>query len=417
MNKDRNERTEEQVQFLDSAEAFRDYIRSQTRRALADVFEQELSGLCGERYGRDSEGSCYRSGSAPSYVITECGREPMPRPRVRKQAPDGSSKEVGLNSWKLAQSPDEWEAATMNAVLCGVSTRDMPTLRASELKGQSKSEVSRLWQRKSAGLVEQMQQSDLSDFDLVVLMLDAVVLSSGLVATVALGINTEGEKKVLGFRVGSSENKQVCRDLLSNLVRRGLDAPSGRYLFAVLDGSEALKQALLEVYPDTLIQRCLVHKERNLQGYLSKRHWGELARLFKRLRQCQGCEQAEEAAEAIEAFLSNKNAQAKASWAEAGAELIALPRLDVPNELHRSLLSTNCIENVFKNLRRHIGRVCRWRENTDQADRWLASGLILASKGFHRIVGHKHLPELVRALERKYTNERREENQRKENAA
>lgn len=181
--------------------------------------------------------------------------------------------------------------------------------------GQSKSEVLRLCKRKSAELVEQMQQADLSKFGLVVLMLDAVVLSAGL-----------------------------------------------------------------------------VHKERNLQGYLSKRHWGELAGLFARLRKCQGKTQAEEIAEEIESFLSDKNAQAKASWAEVGEELLALPRLDVTNELHRSLLSTNCIENIFKNLRQHIGKVCRWRESTDQADRWMASGLILASKGFNRIVGHKHLP-------------------------
>jgi transposase-like protein len=342
--------------------------------------------------------------------MTESGREPMQRPRVREVGEDGSSTEVNLKSWKLAQSPEQWEEATVRAVLCGVSTRDMPSLRQSELKGQSKSEVSRLWQRKSAELVEQMQQSDLSDFDPVVLMLDAVVLSSDLVATVALGINAEGKKKVLGFRVGSSESKEVCRDLLSNLARRGLSAPEGRFLFAVLDGSEALKRALLEVYPDTLIQRCLVHKERNLQGYLANRHWAELARLFKRLRKCQGAKDAKAAAEAIEAFLEDKNAQAKGSWLEAGEEVIALPRLGVPNDLHRSLLSTNCIENVFKNSRRHIGKVCRWRESTDQADRWLASGLILASKGFRRIVGHKHLPELVRALEREYKNRRSEQN-------
>jgi len=76
--------------------------------------------------------------------------------------------------------------------------------------------------------------------------------------------------------------------------------------------------------------------------------------------------------------------------------LLTLPPLNVSNELQTSVLSTNCIENAFKNVRRHIGKVCRWRESTDQADRWLASGLILASKGFRRIVGHK--PELVRAL-------------------
>ena len=219
-----------------------------------------------------------------------------------------------MNSWKLAQSRDEWEAAIERAVLCGVSTRQMPSLCESELKGQSKSEISRAWQRKSAELVVEMQQADLSDFDLLILVLDAVVLSSGLTATVALGINSKGEKRVLGFRVGSSENREVCRDLLLDLNRRGLKVPKGRYLFAVLDGSPALKQALLEVYPHTLIQRCLVHKERNLQGYLSKRHWGELAALFKALRQCQGGEQAKEAAEAIEVFLSDKNAQAQASW-------------------------------------------------------------------------------------------------------
>lgn len=417
MNKRRNEVTEEQAQFLDNAEAFRDYIRRQTRRALAGVFEHELTHLCGERYERGNTSGHYRAGSAPSYVMTEGGREPMQRPRVRKANCDGSSEEVVLNSWKLAQSPDEWEAATMRAILCGVSTRDMPRLRASEFEGQSKSEVSRLWKRKSAELVVQMQQADLSDFNLVVLMLDAVVLSTGLVATVALGIDAEGEKKVLGFKVGSSENKEVCRDLLSNLNRRGLSVPEGRYLFAVLDGSEALKQALLEVYPDTLIQRCLVHKERNLQSYLSKRHWGELAALFKRLRQCQGKEQAEDIAEEIENFLSDKNAQAKASWAEGGEELLALPRLDVTNELHRSLLSTNCIENIFKNLRQHIGKVCRWRESTDQADRWMASGLILASKGFRRIVGHAHLPELIKALEIKYQKDYRIENRSNEDAA
>jgi len=244
--------------------------------------------LCGERYGRSDDSDYCRAGSAPSYVMSEGGRKPMQRPRVRKVNTDGSSKEVSLNSWKLAQSPDEWEAATTRAILCGVSTREMPRLRASEFDGQSKSEVSRLWKRKSAELVEQMQQADLSKFGLVVLMLDAVVLSAGLVATVALGIDAEGQKRVLGFRVGSSENKEVCKDLLSNLSRRGLAVPEGRYLFAVLDGSQALKRALLEVYPDTLIQRCLVHKERNLQSYLSKRHWGELAGLFARLRKCQG---------------------------------------------------------------------------------------------------------------------------------
>ena len=258
MNKDRDERTEEQVQFLDGAEAFRDYIRSQTRRALADVFEQELRALCGKRYGRGSEGSCCRSGSAPSFVMTEAGREPMQRPRVREVAPDGSSKEVTLKSWKLAQSPDEWEAATMRAVLCGVSTRDMPSLRESELKGAEQKPGFPL----VAAEIRRVGRTNAASGSVRLRPGRPHVGCGGFCRRVwwppwHLESTPKEKRRCWGFRVGSSESKQVCRDLLSNLVRRGLSAPEGRYLFAVLDGSEALKRALLEVYPDTLIQRCL----------------------------------------------------------------------------------------------------------------------------------------------------------------
>ena len=399
MRRDTSDQCQEQELFLDSADALRGHIRNQVRHALRQVFEEEIRGLCGSHYQPDSDDH-YRAGSAPSYVMIEGHRESMPRPRVRRRLDDGSSKEVDLKSWKLAQDTDEWEAAMMRAILCGVSTRKVPALRQSEVSGESRSSLSRLWQRKSIELVEQMQQSDLSDMELVVLMLDGVVLSDGLVATVALGINNEGTKRVLGFQVGSSESAEVCKDLLSNLNRRGLSVQKDRRLLAVLDGSEALRKALLEIYPGTLIQRCLVHKERNLKGYLPQRHWGELSRLFSRLRKAEGADQGKEALQAIELFLMDKNKGARASLEEAGEELLALHRLNVPSSLNRSLLSTNCIENLFKNLRRHIGRVCRWRESTDQADRWLASGLILASEGFHKIAGHRDLPLLIKALQK-----------------
>lgn len=403
MRRDTSDEGQEQELFLDSAEALRGHIRNQVRQALQQVFEEEIRGLCGEHY-HPASNEHYRAGSAPSYVMIEGHRESMPRPRVRRRLSDGSSKEVDLKSWKLAQDTDEWEAAMVRATLCGVSTRSVPSLRESEVRGESRSSLSRLWQRKSIELVEQMQQSDLSGMELVIMMLDGVVLSDGLVATVALGVDSEGTKRVLGFQVGSSESAEVCKDLLSNLRRRGLRVKEDRRLLAVLDGSDALRKALLEIYPGTLIQRCLVHKERNLKGYLSQRHWGELSRLFSRLRKAEGADQGKEALQAIELFLADKNKGARASLEEAGEELLALHRLNVPSSLNRSLLSTNCIENLFKNLRRHIGRVCRWRESTDQADRWLASGLILASEGFNKIAGHRDLPLLVKAL-RKQENE------------
>jgi transposase-like protein len=395
---DRNEAQSEQAESFPLAAMLKNRFRAAVREALYEVVESELTGLCGPSHHPDPESAYRRAGNAASTVFLEGRREALRRPRVRRR--EGSREiEVELQSWKAAQDPAQWEETMMRAILYGVSTRDMGSLSADKVKGMSKSTVSRLWQQKAGALVEQMQQSDLGGFDLLVLMIDAVVLAKGVVATVALGIDTTGKKQILGYRVGGSENHEVCADLLSNLSARGLKKPSGRRLLAVLDGSDALRSALLSHYPDTLVQRCLVHKQRNLQGYLSKRHWGELNRLFALLRKAQGGEQAEEVAAAIRAFLKDKNAQARKSFEEAGEDLLRLFHLEVPNTLHRSLLSTNCIENAFKNLRRHLGRVCRWREHTDQADRWMASGLILAQKGFRRIVGCKDLPLLVEALQ------------------
>lgn len=408
MRKDKKSPATGQGLFVESAEALREHLRGSVRQALKQIFEEEIRSLCGERY-HPGGGDYHRAGTAPSYVMTDARREPMERPRVRRDRGGGGSEEVQLKSWKMAQSPEEWEAAMMRAVLCGVSTRGCRRLRGEELVGESRSSISRLWQRKAVELVERVQQSDLSGMDLVALILDGVVLSKQAVATVALGIDSSGTKHVLGFRVGSSENREVCRDLLGNLLRRGLGAPAERYLLAVLDGSKALENALLEVYPKTVIQRCLVHKERNLKGYLSSRHWSEINRLFNRLRRAEGAVAGREALADIESFLGDKNQQARESLEEAREHMVTLLELNVPNTLNRSLLSTNCIENLFKNLRRHIGKVCRWREESDQAERWLASGLTLASEGFRKISGYQEIPSLIKALEKKMAGEAQQE--------
>lgn len=396
----KNEDYDGQAESLPLAQMLQAHFRTVVREALYAVVEEEVRQLCGPSHHPDAAAAYRRAGNAPATVFLDGRREELKRPRVRTQRDQGSV-EVKLASWQAAKDPAQWQEATMRALLCGVSTRDVGRLGEDEVKGLSKSAVSRLWQHKAAELVTRMQQADLSEFDVLVLMIDAVVLAKGVVATVALGIDTTGHKRVLGYRVGGSENREVCADLLSNLAARGLTVPASRDLLAVLDGSEALRSALLAHYPSARVQRCLVHKERNLRGYLSKRHWGQLAELFNQLRKVQGGEQAEAAATAIRTFLKDKNAQARESFEEAGEDLLRLFHLEVPNSLHRTLLSTNSIENVFKNLRRHLGRVCRWRDNTGQADRWMASGLELAQRGFRRIRGHEDLGQLATALQRR----------------
>lgn len=386
-----------------AGESLREYLRAKVREALYSVVEDEIVGLCGPSHKPEVGAEYFRSGSSPSSVYLDGRKEKMVRPRVRRHSDDGTV-EVALKSWAAAKDPKEWEEAMQRAILCGVSCRGMADLDQKALNGRSKSNLSRLWRNKAAGLVEELQQGDLKEFDLLILMIDAVVLCKGLVATVAMGFDVEGNKRILGFQVGNSENQQVCEDLLCSLQRRGLQVSGTRRLFAVLDGSAALQNALLKHFPRTLVQRCLVHKERNLRSYLSKRHWSELTRLFKSLRRAQGEDHAKEVVGQIERFLADKNEQARASYEEAGEDLLTLFTLNVPNTLNVSLLSTNSIENVFKNLRRHIGRVCRWRKETSMADQWIASGLKLAERGFNRIRAADKLPELIKALEQKEQN-------------
>jgi len=385
-----------QASVSEAGAIFREYLRGGVRTMLAQVMAAEVAELCGEKYHPSEAAANRRAGSAPGYVVWEGNRENVTRPRVRRDQGDGSTEEVNLRTYEAARQLDHLQSMVLRAVRAGVSGREMADVHP-ESPGVSKSSVSRLWIQEGAKLIDELRGRALVAQDWLVLMLDGIVLSKEQTAIVAIGVASDGTKHVLDFDLGSTENYEVCRDLVGRLVGRGF-APARR-LLAVLDGSSALKKAVLHFFPESAIQRCLVHKERNIRARLSKRDWGELARLFKRLRQVQGEAAAREVLGELEAFLGKKNAEALASLREAGDELITLHLLGVPTTLHKSLLSTNLIENSFRNTRQKLGRVTRFRAETDQASRWLAYALLEVEKGFHRIAGWRDLPALARALE------------------
>jgi transposase-like protein len=393
-----------QVSACEAGEVFRDYLRGCVRQMMSEVMAAEVSELCGPKHS-PADGDTYRAGSSPGRVLHEGQREEVTRPRVRCRLSDGSSQEVSLATYQSACDPQQLKASILTALMAGVSTRELKKVQPKS-PGVSKSNVSRHWQSVGHQFVDELRSKRLSEQDWVVLMLDGIRLSKDQLAVVAIGITAAGDKHVLDFDLGSTENAEVCRDLMRRLMKRGFHCD--RPLFAVLDGSAVLRSAVKEFFADAVVQRCLVHKERNIRAKLSKKHWGELARLFSRLRKVQGKEAAEEVVGELEQFLQGKNAEGLNSLREAGEDLIALHSLNVPNTLHRNLLSTNAIENSFRNTRGKLGRVTRFRAETDQAARWLAFALTEVEKGFHRLSGYKDLPHLVAALEQRRARENTE---------
>ena len=390
-----------QIESSEAGRVFREFLRSQVRQSLVSIMSEEVRELCGPNYHPATDADCHRAGVAPGVVLCEGRRERVARPRVRRTKQDGSTAEVRLATYASAQEPGQLDDMLLRAIIAGASGREMRQVHPDSPR-TSKSSVSRLWKKEGVKLVARLRERDIASEEWLALMLDGIRLSKDQMAVVALGIATNGTKQILDFELGSSENFEVCRDLVSRLVSRGFRPKHS--LLAVLDGADALRKAVRAFFEDAVIQRCVIHKERNIRGRLSKRHWGELTRLFKRLREVEGDVAGREAYSEIERFLMDKNAAALDSLREAGEELIALHRLNVPSTLHVSLLSTNLIENSFRNTRRKLGRVTRFRAETDQASRWLAAALMEAEKGFRRLMGYKDLPRLTEALARHKTD-------------
>ncbi len=379
-----------QADSTDCSKSFHSFMRMAAQNAFMNVMVQEVASLCGPAYHPATNSKHQRAGSAPGYYLFGTEEFSIRKPRVRK---DGE--EVRLKSYVAAQNRDELRNAMLRAFMANVSTRDQKPL-FKEVSGTSRSEVSRLWKNEGLKFIEQLRSRDLSESSYLVLMLDGIGLGDDLCAIVALGITEQGEKHILDFQIGASENREACSDLLHRIEERGF-CPRHR-LLAVTDGSKALRSSLRKKWPAVIIQRCLIHKERNIKGYISRRHYGELHRLFTRLRKAQGIKAAEECLADLRRFLRNKNEEALNSLEEAGDELLAVHSLEVPSTLNRTLLNTNCIENPFRNVRAKIGRVKRWRPETDMAGKWLAYALLTAEKGFRRIAHYEDLKQLAERL-------------------
>jgi transposase-like protein len=364
--------------------------------AVSQSLEAEVRALAGERYRRgDGQPGLVRYGSNHGSVRLGGQRVPIRVPRVRNLA---QGMEVPLATLQaLREGPGAVNETLLRRVLYGLSCRNYEA--AAEAVpgaiGLSPSTVSREFIQASAAKLHELQERDLSVYDIVAIVLDGKVFADDTMVT-ALGITLGGEKAVLGFVQASTENAEVLTAFLRGLLDRGLSIDQG--VLVVLDGGKGLRTAVRRAFGKrAVVHRCQWHKRKNVLDHLSKREQAWWRKRLQRAYERPTYEEAKAALNEVRRDLSERNLSAVKSLHEGFEETLTLHRLGVFPLLGVSLKTTNGLESIFSQVETRTRRVCHWK-NSSQKQRWLAAALLDIEPRLRRIRGYRHLPVLRAAL-------------------
>lgn len=358
------------------------------------LMEQEVDELVGKRSVPSRERTAYRWGKDDGWCRIDGQKVPLKRPRARQV--DG--KEVSLGSYLCFQQDPQLGPKLWREVLRGLSTRNYgrTVRRFAEAYGIGKSAVSDHFIEASRKKLRELLERDLSRLELCAVMLDGISFD-GETFVVALGIGQDGRKTVLGLRQGASENAAVAGELCADLERRGLDFQQARLW--VLDGAKALAAAVRKRAGEAaLIQRCQLHKRRNVLGHLPDQHQPFIEQKLMAAWAMSSYEEARKALESVRLELEWINPSAARSLAEGLEETLTIHRLGVPEALRKTLFSTNPIESALSVVEDKCRRVKKW-QGGDMKLRWVASGLLFAEEQFRRVKGYRDIPQLVAAIQ------------------
>src|SRR3989454_855875 len=381
------------------------WVHAHGLAALDELFRDEAVALAGPKGRHHSQRTHHHWGTAATELTFGGRRVQVRRPRVRQTA----GGEATLPSVAAFRDRDPLTARMMQQLLAGVSTRQydasleaLPSGRRT--RGSSKSAVSRSVVRRTRQRLHEQLTRRLEGLAVVGLFMDGVVVAQQTVIVV-LGITHDGTKVPLGLRLGSTENAVVCTDLLQDLLARGLTL-TGRVL-CVIDGGKGLRKALGDVFGDAaMIQRCQLHKGRNLDALVPKTRQAHARAALRRAYQAASVTAARRQLTALATWLErNGQAAAAARVREGLEETLTVLKLGLPPALRRFFATTNCIENLIGTLRHVTRNIKRWREG-DMRRRWLGLGLLRAAERFRRIKRHGELGTLVTALGNVTTAER-----------
>jgi transposase-like protein len=367
-------------------------------QVMAALMEQDVTAVCGPKGRHDPDRTGVRHGHGVGSVSLGGRRVPVTRPRMR--AADGSG-ELPVASYKLFSGTEVLGRMALERMLGGLSTRHYPTglepvgARTEQAAtATSKSAVSRRFVAATETALAELLAADLSTLDLVALMVDGVHFGEHT-CIVAMGIDIDGTKHPLALVEGSTENATLVTELIVGLRERGLDVTHP--ILAVLDGSKALRRAIVDVFDRPVLARCQLHKIRNVQDRLPDKLRSVVAARMRRAYHADSALAAEAELTALAAELDKTHPGAAASLREGMAETLTVLRLGVPPTLARTLRSTNAIESMISICRTHARNVKRWRDG-QMALRWCAAGMVEAGKQFRKVNGHLHLRALRDSL-------------------
>jgi len=354
-------------------------------KVFTTMLEEDRTAICGPRYAHEPERSASRAGTTRSEVVLGGRKVAIQRPRVRTAAG-----EVTLPTFEAMAATDPLDRRVVEQMLVGVATRQYarslePVGPEMQSRGTSKSAVSRRFVARTTAQLAAWQSAPLDGLDLVALLIDGVHLGDHCLI-VALGIAADGQKHALGLWDGSTENATVCQGLLSSLQSRGLR--TDRSLLVILDGSKALHKAVRATFGDAaLIQRCQVHKMRNILEYLRDRDRSWAQAIVRRAYQATDMKAAQRLLLDLARRLEPEYPSAAESVREGLDETLTVLTLQLSPRLRRSIATTNAAESLLSRTRHVKRNVKRWRSGQMML-RWVAVGVLEAVKGFRRVKGY-----------------------------
>ena len=365
-------------------------------QAIAAMLEADRTKLCGERYKHNVARLAMRAGTTRGELALGGRRVALRRPRVV----DRDGHEVPLEAWTHLASKDPLDERALEQMTIGVATRKyarsleaLPD--AVETRGTSKSAVSRRFVSLTAEKLKEWMARPLGELDIWAVFIDGIHFGDHVILC-ALGIDATGAKHVLGLWEGATENEIACKAMLEDLSTRGLK--SNRSRLFIIDGSKGLRAAIRSVHGKrTLVQRCQVHKVRNVLGHLPDEMHRDVRAAMREAYNCSKVDTAKRLLNNLARTLQKKHPSAAASLREGLDETLTVMGLGLPPSLARSFSTTNPIENMNGRVRATARRVRRWDGGT-MILRWVLVGVLEAARGFRRLKGHAAMNILISKL-------------------